>query len=446
MRRVILIGLGLVVLLLVAVGGGGALWLKSFIHSDAFRHDLEKRAGDQLHGTVEIQQIDWNSWTALQLDGLATKLATDQGTIVTQVESVNCSYSLTALLKQRVYLHGLVITKPHITLTQQAPPSITTPTPPAPAKPNAATPAQAQSGNTAPIPFMMEAAKIVDGEITIKDSTGADKADLQGMQITADAGGYFIGKEATGMFSLAKIALPQNISFTDFSTPFAFRDGAFSASDIKGNAFSGQFTGSYKLEPGTASVLAINATNIDMAQAGHAAKPGAPTQLSGTLALQSTWTAVETGKLTGQGTAQVVDAKLVGDPLINDLADAFRLPDMHDPDLSSIDFLFQVANGSTHFSNLKIVSASFEMSGHGDIDPKGNLSADMVLLLHPDAYAKIPPLAKTAFTPQPDGGGTIPFHLSGTTDHPEADARTKAFISGSKAQKSIKNAFDKLFK
>jgi len=446
MRRILLIALGIVVLLLLAGLGGGALWVKSFIHSDAFRHDLETRAGDQLNGTVEIQQIDWNSWTAFQLDGLATKLVTDQGTVVTQVESVNCSYSLTALLKQRVYLHGLIITKPHITLTQQPPPVVPTPAPPAPAKPNKATPAETQSGKTAPIHFMLEAAKIIDGEVTIKDSTGADKAELQGVQVTADAGGYFIGKEATGNLSVTTITLPKNVNFTDFSTPFTFRDGAYSASEIKGNAFSGQFTGNYKLEPGAASLLAINATNIDMTQVGLATKPDAPTKLSGTLALQSTWNAVETGKLTGQGAAQIVAAKLVGDPLINELAEAFRVPEMHDPDLQSIVVLFQVANGTTHFNNLKIVSASFEMSGSGDIDPKGNLNADMLLTLHPDAYAKIPPLAKTAFTQLPDGGGTIPFQLSGTTDRPQADSLTKAFISGSKVQQSIKNTLDKLFK
>ncbi len=446
MRRLLLIGLGIVVLLLVAGLAIGAWWVKSFIHSDAFRHDLETRAGDQLHGTVAIQQIDWNSWNAFQLDGLATKLVTDQGTVVTQVESVKCTYSLSALLKQRIYLHGLTLTKPHITLTQQPPPSVTTPPPPVPAKANKATPAEAQSGNTAPIHFMLELAKIIDGEITIKDSTGADKADLQGVQVTANAGGYFIGQEATGMLNISKIALPQNIACTDFSTPFTFRDNAYSASDIKGNALSGQFTGNYQLEPGAASVLAINATNIDMAQVGQAAKPGAPTRLSGTLALQSTWTAVETGKLTGQGTAQIANAKLVGDPLINELADAFRVPEMHDPDLSDITLQFQVANGTTHFENLKIVSASFEMNGSGDIDPKGNLNADMLLTLHADAYARIPPIAKTAFTPLPDGGGSIPFKLSGTTEHPQADNLTKAFISGSKAQKSIQNAFEKLFK
>jgi hypothetical protein len=446
MRRILLTGLGIVILLLVAGLAIGGLWIKSLIHSDAFRHELETRAGDQLHGTVEIQQIDWNSWNAFTLDGLATKFVTEQGTIVTQVESVRCDYSLTALLKQRVYLHGLTITKPHITLTQEPPPSVTTPPPPAPVKPDTATPAEAQSGNTAPIHFMMEVAKVIDGEITIKDTNGADKADLQGVQVTTDAGGYFIGKDATGNLSIATIALPQNISFTDFSTPFTFRDGAYSASGIKGNAFSGQFTGAYKLEPGAASLLAINATNIDMAQVGQAAKPGAPTRLSGTLALQSTWNAVETGKLTGQGAAQIVNAKLMGDPLINELADAFRVPEMHDPDLSSIVVLFQVANGSTHFNNLKILSASFEMSGSGDIDPQGNLAADMLLTLHADAYAKIPPIAKTAFTQLPDGGGSIPFTLSGTTDHPQADSLTKAFISGSKVQQAIKNTLDKLFK
>ena len=68
-------------------------WVNSIVGSDSFRSDVEKRAGQTVSGTVKITQINFSIWRGVTLSGLATKLDSPQGTLVSQVEKVNCSVS-----------------------------------------------------------------------------------------------------------------------------------------------------------------------------------------------------------------------------------------------------------------------------------------------------------------------------------------------------------------
>jgi len=437
---------GIVVFLALVALGPGTMWLNSFIHSDAFRHEVETKASTAANGQVEIKQINFSIWSGVKLDGLAVKLDTPQGTVVAQVESVNCSYSFAALFKRRLQFDGVTLVKPQIVLTQQAPSTVPTPpTPPVPATTTPPTPQEAQSGKTSPVQVVLEAAKISDGSLAIRDETSATKANLEGIQVSADTGGYYDGKDITGKLRIATIALPQNLSLTDFSTPFTYRTGSIAVSPIEATAFGGKITGDYKLDPGTPSLLEVNATGIDVAQVGHAANPDSSTVLSGSLALQSKWHDAETGKLTGEGDAQITGGKLEGVPVLSDLAGALRIKELRDPVLKNVTTHFEVANGTTRFSNLRIESDVFDMTGDGTIDPQGRLDANMVLTLHGDAMGVIPGAVASVFSKLPGGAGSIPFHISGTVGSPQTDLSTRAFLSGSKVQNTVKKAFNHLF-
>ena len=151
-----------------------------------------------------------------------------------------------------------------------------------------------------------------------------------------------------------------------------------------------------------------------MTQVGQAATPHSPTKLSGLLDLQSKWNEAETGNPAGEGNLQISDGKLEGVDILHDLSSAFNLPEMSDPEIKSVTAHFRVANKTTSFDNMHLISTTFEMSGKGTIDPNGNLAADMVLTLHADAFSRIPPIATGFFTKLPDGGGSIPYKLGGT--------------------------------
>jgi hypothetical protein len=242
------------------------------------------------------------------------------------------------------------------------------------------------------------------------------------------------------------VALPENLTISDFSTTFIYNNGVVEAKPFKATAFSGTITGEYRLDSSGPSLLSVHADQVDMSQVGQAATPHSSTKFSGSLNLQSIWHGVETARLTGEGDAQITGAQLKGVVILNELSTALRLPGMRDPEFSKITTHFRVAHGTTHFDGLVMEAATFRMTGSGDIDPKGNLSADMVMTLDPDSMKQIPGIATTAFSKLPDGSGSIPFHLGGTSVNPESDFMTKAFINGSKIQKTISDKFNQIFK
>jgi len=438
--RYVFVVLGGLAILSVLGVGIGAIWLNSFIHSDSFRHEMETRASDAVGGQVEIKQVDFGVFSGVKLDGLATKLTTDQGTIVSQVQSVHCSYSLVALLDRRFKIGALTMVHPEITLTQQPPSAVPMPKT-----------APKDSGNdsvaqTPPFQISLESAKITEGHLLIKDSSGAIKADVQGIKSTADTSGYFDGKDVTGTIYIDSVGLPQNLTISDISTSFIYNKDVIEAKPFKATAFSGTITGEYRLDPSGPSLMNVHAEQVDMLQVGQAATPNSPTKLSGMLNLQSIWHGVETARLTGEGDAQITGGQLKGVVLLNDLATALKLPVMRNPEFSKITTHFEVAHGTTHFDQLIMESSAFKMTGSGEIDPRGNLSANMVMTLNADSMKQIPGIATTAFSKLPDGSGSIPFHLGGTSTNPESDFLTKAFVNGSKVQKTISNTLNNLFK
>jgi len=431
------------VLAMFAVGPG-TIWLNSFIHSDAFRHEVETNAGQTLGGSVEIKQIDFSIWSGITLSGLATKLDSGQGTVVAQVESVNCSYSYLALLGRRLQLDSVTLIKPQIVLTQQPPSTVATPAPPPVAK-AAPSAQQTQSGRTSPFEVVLEAARITDGRLSIRDATSATKADLQGIEVSAKTGGYYEGRDVTGTLRIANVALPQNLNLTDFSTPFTFRTGAVEATPFEATAFAGKLTGGYKLDPSGPSLLEVDATGLDLTQIGRTANPGSSTQLSGSLALQSKWHGAETGKLTGEGDAQITNGKLTGVTVLRDLAIALRVRGLSEPDLKSVTVHFQVADGSTRFTNLQVESTDFEMTGNGVINAQGGLDANMMLTLHGGAMGGIPGATASFFSKLPGGAGSIPFHIGGTVGAPQTDLGSHLFLQGSQVEKALNKTINKFF-
>jgi uncharacterized protein involved in outer membrane biogenesis len=439
-----LIIIGILSVLAMFAAGPGSMWINSLVHSDAFRHEVESRAAQTLGGTVEIRQIDFSFWSGVQLSGLATKFESPQGTVAAQMEDVNCSVSWFALLSRKLKLDGLTLVKPQIVLTQEPASRVPTPTPPAVPSSSSSTTPSTGTGTNAPLNFVLESAKVSDGRLSIRDATGATKADLQGVQIGAKTGGLYTGQDVTGTIRIATVDLPQNLSLTDFSTPFSYRPDYINVTPYEATAFGGHLTGDYKLDPSGPSLLDVNATGIDVAQVGRAANPNSSTTLTGALALQSKWQGVETGKLTGRGSAQITNGKIEGVPLLKDLSIALQVHELAEPVLRSVTTDFTVAAGTTRFTNLRIESDVFSMSGHGVIDPQGNLSADMVLTLHGSAMGGIPGVAASFFSRLPDGAGSIPFHIGGTVSSPKADLSTRLFLQGSQVQKTVNKSLNKV--
>ncbi len=445
--RWLFISVGILFVLIALAIAGGTAWLNSYVHSDAFRHEVETRASDSLGGPVQIQSIDFSLFGGVKLKGMVTQLDSNhvdgQGTLIANIESVDCHCALIPLLRRQLELTGLTLQKPQIVLTRQT----SVPVPPSPsAQAGGAVPEAASSAPGTPFQFILKAARINEGSVSIRDVSGVSMADLQGIVIDADTSGYYNGNDITGKVKIADLALPSNLHLTDFSSPFTYRTGAISAKPIEATAFNGKLAGEYTLGATGPSLLVVNGKGLDVGQLGRTANPNSTTRLSGSLDLQSNWRGVETGQLNGEGDLQLTDGKLEGVSVLHDLGSILKIKELNEPLLKKVTSHFLVASGQTQFSGLQIDGGVFSMTGGGTIGADGGLSADMVLILTPASMGRMPKEVAMFFVQQTDGSGTVAFHVGGTVSNPQTDLATRLFIQNMKVKNVISKALNKFFK
>jgi uncharacterized protein involved in outer membrane biogenesis len=431
-----------VVVLAIAIG---ALWLNTFIHSTAFKTEVESQASQTLGGPVQIQAIDFDILHGVKLQGLVTQIdpshAGGQGALQVKVESVNCSYSWSELFERKLRLTGVTLDKPLIVLTKQA-----TAPPPAQALPGGPdSGATAGPGTAMPFQFILDRAKVSDGNISVRDATGASMVELQGVNAEANTSGYYEGKDVTGTLRVTGITVPTNLHLTDFSTPFTYNSGALTAKPFDASAFDGKIAGGYQMGPSGPSILDFNAKGFEMAKLTAATISNSSAKLSGSLDLQSKWRGAESGVLDGEGDAQLSNGKLEGVKILQDVSQVLKIKELNSPVISSAKTHFVVQNQQTKFIGLQLNSPIFQITGDGTVDFNGNLNANLVLILTRDAMGKMPKELAASFVQQQDGTGSIAFQVTGTTANPQTDLATRLLMQNTQIKNVINKALNKFF-
>jgi uncharacterized protein involved in outer membrane biogenesis len=445
--RWVFMAVGVVAVVIALAIALGTAWLNTFIHSDAFRHEVETRAGQTLGGPVQIEAIDFDPFRGVKLRGLAAQIDSShingQGALVAKVESVNCTYALGDLLSRRLKLTGLTLDKPQIVLTRQA---ISSAAPPA-ATDSAETGQAPDQAKAAPFQFVLEGAKINGGTVSIRNGAGTILTDLNGIDADADTAGYYEGKEITGHLKIADVAFSPSVQVTDFSTPWIFdpHGNYLTAKPLGGSGFGGALAGDYTLDATGPSVLDVNGKGLDVGQVTRAFNPTSQVRLNGALDFQSKWRGVEIGPPNGEGDLQLTGGKLEGVRVLQELAGVLRVQELNAPNLRAVQTHFQVANGRTRFTGFQLDATAFRMTGDGVIVTGGGLDANMVLILSGDAMGRLPREAASFFVQQPDGSGTIGFHLGGSIDNPQTDLATRLLIQGATVKNAISSALNRFF-
>jgi len=429
----------------------GAICLNTFIHSEAFKTEVESRASHTLGGPVQVQSIDFDIFHGVKLQGLVTQIdpshAGGQGALKVQVASVNCAYAWTELLGRRLRLTGVTLDKPQIVLTKQATAPMT-PSEPAPvtaAAPSGPLTGEAGGQGTAmPFQFVLDRAKVKDGTVSVQDATGASIMELQRVSAEANTSGYYEGKDVTGTLRVADMTLPPNLHVTNFSTPFTYHQGAIEIKPFEASAFGGKIAGGF-LETGASSVADLNAKGIDVAQLTAATISHSSAKLSGSLDVQSKWRGAETGVLDGEGDVQLANGKLEGVRILHDLSQILRVKELDAPVITKAQTHFVVQNRQTKFIGLQLDSPIFQITGDGTVDFNGNLNANLVLILTRDAMAKMPKEAAASFVQQQDGAGSIAFQVTGTTSNPQTDLAERLLMQNTQIKNVINKALNKFF-
>ena len=458
----------IMILLVLGIAVAGA-WLNTYIHSEAFKTEVETRAGRSLGGVVQIEKIDFDPFHGVKLQGLATQIQASR----IQVATVHCTYAWTELLHRRLQLTGLVLTRPVITVGGHMPAAPTQPPTPGFADSGAAE----GEGTAMPFQFILDLVKIKDGSVLVSNDNGVSTAELHGINAEADTSGYLEGRDVTGKLKIAEAILPQNIRITDFSTPFLSGQNkiVLQAKPFTALAFGGHIAGDYELTAGQdsdsshmmtwVSSLELNARDCDVAQLTAATTSSSSAKLSGSLDIQSKWHAFQptpldsTGKpgdlkfgpelfgnLSGEGEAQLTDGKLQGVKLLNDLSHILNVKELNDPIIKKAQTHFTVQNSQLKFIGLQLDSSFFRITGDGTIGFDGALNAELVLILNRSSMQKLPAQAAASFVQQADGSGSIAFHVSGTTSNPQTDLPTRLLLQNTQIKNVINKALNKFFK
>ena len=440
-----LITAGAVVIGLVIVAIAiGVLSLNTYIHSDAFKAEVESRASQTLGGPVKIQSIDFDIIHGVKLQGLVTQIdpshAGGQGALKVQIASVNCAYSLADLFQHKLRINGLTLDQPQIILTRQA-----TLPPPAQALPGGLdSGAMAGPGTALPFQFVLDRVKVSNGTVSIQDVNGTSMVELQGVDTDANTSGYYDGRDMTGTLRLADVEA-SNLHITDFYTPFTCHPNYLQANPFRATAFSGKIAGDYLLDGSGPSILNLNAKGLDVATLTAAALSTSSARLSGSLDLQSKWRGAESGEPDGEGDAQMSGGKLAGVKILQEASQLLRIKELEEPIINKAQTHFVVQNRQTKFIGLQVDSTMFRLTGDGVVGFNGALDANLVLILSSSAMAKLPKEAAASFIQQQDGTGSIAFHVTGTTANPQTDLAARLLLQNTKIQNVINKALNKFF-
>ncbi len=441
--------LGIVAILAVVVVlaiAAGAVWLNTFIHSDAFKHEVEARAGDALGGTVQIGSVNLDLLKGVKLEGLFYQIdpghVNGPGTIQVKVASINCSYAWTELFNRRLQFTGVTLDQPQIVFTKEA---AAAPLPPPENKPTPTTkesPEAAAKATSVPFQFALDRARVKDGSVSIRDANGISTVDLQGVNVEANTSGFTEGKDVTGKLTIATARFSPNLEVTSFSTALTGSRSSLKAEPIEASAYGGSLAGSYEF--GHGDDLELNAKGIDVAQLTAATVSNSSAKLSGSLDVQSKWHNV-TGALSGEGDALLTNGKLEGVRILEDLSGLLRVKELKEPIFSKAQSHFVVQDQSTQLTGLEIDSPIFQITGGGTIGFNGALKMDLVLILTRDAMKKMPKELAASFVQKQDGTGSIAFQVTGTTSDPQTDLPTRLLMQNTQIQNVINKALNKLF-
>ncbi len=442
--RWILGGVAVVAVLVVLAIAIGTVWLNTYIHSDAFKAEVESRAASTLGGTVQIGKVDFDIFSGVKLQELVTQIdpahASGQGALQISVANVTCTYAWTELLQRKLKLTGVTLDQPQIVLTKQ-PTVRAAPQPPTGGPDSGVTQGE---GTAMPFQFILDRARIKDGSVSIHDASGTSMIDLTGVNVDANTSGYTESKDVTGTLKIADIEA-SNLHVTGFSTPFTYGAGGLAANPFVASAYSGNIAGDYQPQPSGGSMLNLNGKGFDVAKLTAATVSNSSAKLTGTLDLQSKWRGVESGDLNGEGDAQLSDGKLEGVRILEEISQVLKIKELNDPVIKKAQSHFVVQNRQTQLTGLQIESSGFSITGDGTINFDGPLNLNLVLILSRDAMNKMPSQVAASFIKQQDGTGSIAFHVTGTTANPQTDLPTRLLMQNTQIQNVLNKALNKFF-
>lgn len=124
----------------------------------------------------------------------------------------------------------------------------------------------------------------------------------------------------------------------------------------------------------------------------------------------------------GAGQAEIKDCRWPRAPLFNVLAEVLKIPELRDPRFDQCRVEFALGGGQVRTPVVSFKGPAIELTGQGVTNLMTSvIDYDLTLALAPGLLLKVPAAMRAGFKTRPDGFGSIPFKVTGTTNSPRAD-------------------------
>lgn len=444
MKKVLLMGGAVIVLVLLSVFGYAAYLLRS-LSTPEFKRTLLERARATVGADVQVKEMDISVLSGVTLKGVTIANPDPLPGNLMTADAFVLRYRLRSLLSGQFEVERLAFEKPRLVLAMDARGNFNYEKLGGRSAGAAklAPPAAGGARVATPIELVLKKLAVDGASILMQDQTKAalmkmENVDFDSAFKVAAAGAQGTGKATIGTLSLADMlflrGLSASLELSKDSVNLApirakLADGTVSG-DIRVSLKDGfRFTANLEVKGASVKTLLEEAkskagvTGKLMAKAAFEGQGGLPT-------------------LKGKGRAEIADCKVANARTLAVVAAALRVPELANPDLDRCLVEFSMAGSRIQTPVVSLTGKQIQINGHGttNLDTSA-LDYDMSLALGKKMLDRITVRElRAAFRDRGDGFSAVDFKVTGTTLAPQTDlasrvgkaAATEAAVSGLK--------------
>ena len=442
MRRALLAGVALVLVVVLAAAGYG-VHLVGQLNTPAFQKALLAQASATAGADVRVKEMDISLLSGISLKGIAiANPAPFPGDFLT-AEAFVLRYRLRPLLAGRVEVERLALERPRLALAMDARGGFNYERLGSAASTGAGkTPAAA-----APLRISLKQLAVEDASVVMTDHTKARLLTVEGADFRSAfevEGGLARG---SGKATIATVNLADLLFVRGVAAPLSMSKETVTLAPIRGRVAGGTATGdlTVHLKGGFRYVANLEVKGANVTTLLSEAKSAAG--VSGTLAAKGTFEGsggLSTMKGRGQGT--IADCRVEHGRTLALVAGILQVPELASPAFDECRAEFTQSGIRLSTPVLRLVGKTVQLTGEGTVNlVTYGLDYQMSLALGPRLFAKVTrPELRPAFRQRGDGFSTIDFRLYGTTLDPQTDLVSR--IGKAAATEAVKDQLNKLFK
>ncbi len=412
---------GVVLVLLAAIGFGlYAARLVGSLETPEFKARVEREASAVAGVKVQFDALDVSLLRGIRLAGIHVLNPPAFAGDLFSAEGARLSYDLWPLLLGRVQVDELSLRRPAITLASDARGNFNyqklAVLKPAPRR-------GSSPSSTTFLKLVVSKLSVDEARFAILDEKKAAAFRLEGASLDsalAMESGVLTG---TGKAGVDSAVLANALFLRGLRAPLKLTKERMTLAPLQARLADGAVNGEIQVgfKPDLRYSLRLVVSGASLAtlirEAGSAATMTG--SLDARARIEGTGGVIT---MKGAGQAEIKDCRWPRASLFSVLAEVLKIPELRDPRFDECRVEFALGGGQARTPVVSFKGPAIELTGQGVTNLMTSvIDYDLTLALAPGLLLKVPAAMRAGFKTRPDGFGSIPFKVTGTTASPRAD-------------------------